>query len=102
MNILDFIAGLNLVLILGSFFLSVGIILSLKEGEYVLARGWKYILPAVLVFAIVKVFDFFDEYSLYDPSRYIRESLLLAFSFLMFLGLLIQYLAIKETLSKRG
>ena len=102
LNIIDLMAGLNLVLILGSFFLATGIILSLREGEYILAKGWKYILPAVLVFAVIKVYDFFTEYALYSSSRVVREGLLLGFSSLLFMGLLIQYMAIKEVISKRG
>lgn len=102
MSIIDVITGFNLVLIIGSFFLAAGIILSLKEGEYVLAKGWKYVLPAVLLFAVLKVYDFFTEYALYTQSRYVRESLQLGFSGLIFFGLLIQYLAIKEVISKRS
>jgi hypothetical protein len=101
LGLADVLAGINMVLIIGSFFLSCGIIFMLREGEYVLAKGWKYILPAVLIFAVLKVYDFFDEYSLYSGSRLFKEGLLLLFSLFLFVGLLVQYLAIKKAVSGR-
>lgn len=97
----DILAGINMVLIIGSFFLASGIILLLKEGEYVLAKGWKYILPAVLIFAVLKVYDFFSEFSFYSASRIFREGMLLIFSLFLFVGLLIQYIAIKNVVTGR-
>ncbi|MFA4858962.1 MAG: hypothetical protein WC901_06555 [Candidatus Margulisiibacteriota bacterium] len=97
----DVFAGISIVLIIGSFFLSCGIIFMLREGEYVLAKGWRYILPAVLIFAVLKIYDFFDEYSFYSGSRVFKEGLLLLFSLFLFVGLLVQYLAIKNAVSGR-
>jgi hypothetical protein len=101
MLVADILAGINMVLVFGSFFLACGIILILKEGEYVLAKGWRFILPAVLVFAVIKVYDFFSEFSFYSTSRLFREGMLLIFSLFLFIGLLIQYLAIKDAVSGR-
>ena len=101
MLLADILAGINMVLIIGAVFLSCGIILLLKEGEYVLAKGWKYILPAVLVFAVLKVYDFFSEFSFVSASRIFREGMLLIFSFFLFFGLLIQYMAIKDAVTGR-
>ena len=102
MMIGDILAGVNMVLIIGSFFLACGIILLLKEGEYVLAKGWRYIMPAVLVFAVLKVYDFFSEFAFYSASRIFRESLLMVISVFLFSGLLVQYLAIKDAVTGRN
>ena len=102
MNIVDIIAGINVVLASGAFFISMGIILSLGGGGYILAKGWLYILPAILVFSIAKAIDFFYEYGIATPARYTRESILVIFSVLIFVGLLVQYLAIKDVLSSRS
>ena len=98
----DILAGTNMVLIIGSFFLACGILLLLKEGEYVLAKGWRYIMPAVLVFAVLKVYDFFSEFAFYSASRIFRESLLMVISVFLFSGLLVQYLAIKDAVTGRN
>ncbi len=102
MNFIDVLAGLNLLLVLGSFLLSVGLIMILKDNEYVLAKGWKYLLPAVLSFSILQVYSFFTEYSLNTPSRFFQEVLLLIFSSMLFWGLLVQYLAVQEAMDARN
>ncbi len=101
MNIIDILAGINLILSSGSFFIAAGIIINLREGGYILAKSWKYILPAILVFTITKSIDFFYEYGIFTEPRLIRESLLVIFSVLIFIGLLVQYLAIREAMSGR-
>lgn len=101
MTIIDIIAAINLVLSCGSFFIAAGIIMSLKEGGYILAKGWKYVSPAILFFTVTKSIDFFYEYGVFSYPRLLRESILVVFSVLIFIGLLVQYLAIKEALSSR-
>ena len=101
MNIIDVIAGVNLILSCGSFFIAAAIIISLREGSYILAKGWKYVSPAILVFTVTKSIDFFYEYGIFTIPRLIRESLLIIFSVLIFIGLLVQYLAIKEAVASR-
>jgi len=101
MNIIDIIAGINLILACGSFFIATGIITNLGEGGYILAKGWNYILPAILVFTITKSIDFFYEYGIFTQPRLLREVILIIFSILIFFGLLVQYLAIKEAMFSR-
>jgi hypothetical protein len=102
MNLVDIIAGVNLVLIFGSFFIAMGLIIDLGGGGYILAKGWLYILPAILVFSIAKAIDFFYEYGMTTPARTIREAILVIFSILIFVGLLVQYLAIREVIASRN
>lgn len=101
MNIIDVIAGINLILSCGSFFIAAGIITDLKEGGYILAKGWKYVSPAILFFTVTKSIDFFYEYGIFTTPRLLRESLLIVFSVLIFIGLLVQYLAIREAKAGR-
>lgn len=99
---IDILAAINLILVFGSFFLALGIILSLGESQkYTLAKGWPYILVAVLIFSIIRVYEFFTEYATYTFPRYLREGLLFFFSLSIFIGLLVQYLAIQEATSRR-
>ena len=97
--ITDVIVGVNMVLIFGSVFLALEIIKSLgmKKG-YILAKGWIYILPAVVIIAFIRVYDFFTEYSIYTASRIIQELMYLAFTATLFMGLLVQFLAIKKAM----
>jgi len=102
MNWLDLIAAVNMVLIFGSFFLAVGIIMSLKGAQgYTLAKGWPYILVSVLILSVYKVYDFFTEYTLYNFPRIFKEILSLLFILSIFVGLLVQYLAIQEVIGHR-
>ncbi len=102
MNIIDILAGINLLLAMSSFFIATGIIIDLRGGAgYTLAKGWIYILPAVLVNSVAQAFDFFNEWNIYSSARYAREMLLVLFSVLLFIGLLVQYLAIREAVSSR-
>lgn len=102
MTLVDIIVTLNLVLIFGSFFLAIAILFSLREGEYVLAKGWRYIFPAVIILAVLKTYEFFTQYGFYTPSRLISEVLSLLFTIFIFTGLLVQFLAIREAFSKRA
>lgn len=91
------IVGLNMVLIFGSAFLALEIIRSLgMKQTYVLAQGWKFVLPAIIIVALIRTYDFFNEYSVYSGSRLIRESLYLSFTVTIFWGLMVQFLAIKK------
>lgn len=101
MSTVDIIAAFNLLLVSGSFFIAAGIITSLWGGGYVLAKGWAYILPAILFFSVTKTIDFFYEWGLFSPARLMRESILVVFSLLIFIGLLVQYFAIREAISSR-
>ena len=93
----DLIVGANIVLIFGSVFLALEIIKSLgMKQSYVLAKGWLYILPAVGIIAIIRIYDFFMEYSVYSGSRLIHELMYFAFSLTLFIGLLVQFMAIKK------
>ncbi|MBU0672390.1 MAG: hypothetical protein KJ732_05110 [Candidatus Margulisbacteria bacterium] len=100
--ITDIIVGLNIVLILSSVFLVLEIFRSVgRDDLYVLAKGWKYLVPAVIIMAVLRVYDFFIEYSIYTSSRVVQESMYLVFTVFLFSGLLVQYLAIKKTLDSR-
>lgn len=100
--ITDVIVGMNMVLIFGSVFLALEIIKSLgMKQSYVLARGWVYILPAVMIIAMIRVYDFFTEYSIYSFSRIVQELLYLAFNATLFIGLLVQFMAIKRAMEGR-
>ena len=93
----DLVVGLNIVLIFGSVFLALEIIKSLgMKQSYVLAKDWLYILPAVGIIAIIRIYDFFMEYSVYSGSRLIHELMYFAFSLTLFIGLLVQFMAIKK------
>ena len=98
----DIIVGMNMVLIFGSVFLALEIIKSLgMKQSYVLAKGWIYILPAVVMIAIIRVYTFFTEYSVYTASRIIQELMYLAFNATLFVGLLVQFMAIKRAMEGR-
>ncbi|MEE8638005.1 MAG: hypothetical protein V3T21_03065 [Candidatus Margulisiibacteriota bacterium] len=100
--ITDIIVGMNMVLIFGSVFLAMEIIKSLgMKQSYVLAKGWIYILPAVIIIAFIRVYDFFTEYSIYTASRIIQELMYLAFTATLFMGLLVQFMAIKKAMEGR-
>ncbi len=102
MNWLDVLAAVNMVLIFGSFFLALGIIFSLHGTEgYTLAKGWPYILIAVLILSVNKVYEFFTEYTLYSYPRILRELLGFLFISAIFIGLLVQYLAIQDVIGHR-
>ncbi len=99
----DVLVGVNIVLIFGSAFLALEIIRCLgMKDNYVLAKGWKYILPAVLVIAVLHVYNFFADYSVYNPSRLVQELMYLVFNICLFSGLLVQFLAIKKVLEERS
>jgi len=101
LNIIDILAGINLILSSGSFFIAAGIISYVGQEGYILAKSWKYILPAILVFTITKSIDFFYEYGIFTPARFLREGILIIFSLLIFIGILVQYLAIKDAVQGR-
>lgn len=103
MNWVDIVAAVNMILILGSFFLAVGIISSLRGANaYILAKGWPYILVAVLIFSIIKVYEFFTEYAIYTFPRFLKEGLQFFFIACIFYGLMVQYLAIQEVIDQRS
>jgi hypothetical protein len=91
---------LNIILAFGSAFLALAIILSLgKKDGYVLARGWRFFLPTVLIIVALRVYDFFERYA--PMVGLIREFMYLVFTALLFSGLLAQYLAIRGVIDKR-
>ena len=93
----DVVVGINMVLIFGSAFLALEILRSLGiKQSYVLATGWKFVLPAIIIIALIRTYDFFKEYSVYSAPRLVHELLYLAFSVTLFTGLLSQFLAIKK------
>lgn len=103
MNIIDVAAAANLLFAMGSFFIAMGILIDLKGGVgYTLAKGWVYILPAVLVYSVAEAINFFNEWNIFTTARYARELVMVLFSVLLFVGLLVQYLAIREAVSSRG
>ncbi len=98
--ITDIITGVSVILIFGAAFLVLDIVLALgKKGGYVLATGWRFFLPAVVAFAAIRLYDLFLRYS--PLTAFVRELLYLAFSVLLFGGILIQYLAIRGAMEKR-
>jgi hypothetical protein len=95
----DVVVGMNMVLVFGSVFMALEIIRSLgMKQSYVLAQGWKYVLPAVVIIALIRTYDFFKEYSIYSGSRLVHECLYLAFNITLFFGLLVQFMAIKRAM----
>jgi hypothetical protein len=99
----DIIVGVNIVLILGSSLLALEILKSLGIKEsYVLARGWRYIFPAVVILAVIHTYNFFTEFSVYTASRFFQALLFLAFNVFLFSGLLSQFLAIRKVIESRG
>jgi len=98
----DIISGVNLFLILSSVILVFAIvaILGLKES-YILAKGWRFFAPAILIVAAIRVYDFFTEYGILSRADLLRESLFLGFNFCLFVGLLVQFLAIRQTIEGR-
>ena len=100
--VIDLIVGLNIVLIFGSLFLAMALIKTIGLGDsFVLTKGWKFVLPAVGIFAVIQVYEFFTSYTTYTPSRGILQSLYLCFNVLIFTGLLVQFLAIKKVYEER-
>jgi len=98
----DILVGINIVLIFGSAFLAMEIIRSLgMKDNYVLAKGWKFVLPAVLIIAVIHVYNFFADFTVYTPSRLIVEMMYLAFNGFLFSGLLVQFIAIKKVIEER-
>jgi hypothetical protein len=96
----DIITGINVILIFGAAFLVLDIVMALgKKGGYILATGWRFFLPAVMVFAVIRIYDFFLRYS--PVMAFAREMLYLVFSVLLFTAILIQYLAIHGAMEKR-
>ena len=100
--ITDIITAVNVILIFGSAFLLLEILMSLgSKGGYVLARGLWLFLPAIVVIAAVRIYDFFLRYSYTSVTAFIRELLYLLFIALLFVGLLLQFLAIRGVIEKR-
>ncbi len=100
--ITDIISGVNLFLVVSSVILVLAIvtILGLKES-YILAKGWRFFLPAILVLGAIRVYDFFIQYGFLSRADLIRESMFLVFNFCLFIGLFIQFLAIRQTIEQR-
>jgi hypothetical protein len=97
--ITDIVVGINMVLVFGSAFLAMEIIRSLgMKQTYVLATGWKFVLPAIMIIALIRTYDFFKEYAVYSAPRLISEGMYLVFNLTLFAGLLVQFLAIKRAL----
>ncbi len=100
--IVDFLNGLNIILALGSALFALCIIfnIGLKE-DLMLTRGWKFIFPAIISFAWLRIYSIFAEYGVYSASRLLNASLNFVFLSFLFAGLLVQYLAIQKTLDQR-
>src|SRR3990167_1159169 len=98
----DIISGLNLFLIFSSIILVLAIvaIIGLQES-YILAKGWRFFAPAILVIGAIRIYDFLMEYGVFARANLLREILFLAFSVCLFTGLLIQFLAIRQTIEHR-
>jgi hypothetical protein len=96
----DLITGINVILVFGALFLVLEIVISLgKRGGYILAAGWRFFLPAIVVLAAIRIYDFFLRYS--PLTAFFREILNLVFTALLFAGILVQYLAIRGVIEKR-
>jgi hypothetical protein len=100
MFIADMITGLNVVLVFGAAFLVLEIVISLgKKGGYILATGWRFFLPAIAVLAALRIYDFFLHYT--PALALLREIMNMVFTVLLFVGVLLQYLAIRKVIEKR-
>lgn len=98
----DFISGTSIVLLFISIFLVLAIVSQLGAKEsYVLAKGWWFLLPAVLVVAFIRLNDYFIVYGFFSRRHFIYEVLYLVFSVFLFTSLLVQFLAIKQTIEGR-
>lgn len=96
----DIITAINVILIFGSAFLLLEILMSLGgKGGYVLARGLWFFMPAVVIIAAIRIYDFFVRYT--PVTAFIRELLYLFFTALLFIGLFIQFLAIRGAIERR-
>jgi len=96
----DIITGINVVLVFGAALLVLEIIISLGfKGSYILGAGWRFLLPAIIVLAVIRVYDFFFRYT--PLMLFFREIMSLVFIILLFTGILVQYLAIRAALDKR-
>ena len=99
--ITDILTAINIILVFGSAFLIFEILMSLRKGSYVLAEGLWFFLPAVVVIAVVRVYDFFSRYNYTPIVAFVREALYLVFTALLFGGLLVQFLTIRGAIEKR-
>ena len=98
----DLISEASMILIFSSIFLVVAIITSLSSHEsYILAKGWLFLLPAVLVIAIIRIYDFSLDYGFSSIGKMVHELLYLTFGVFLFASLLIQFLAIRQTIESR-
>jgi hypothetical protein len=98
----DLLSGLSIVLIFCSFFLVLAIIALLGSREsYVLAKGWWFLLPAILVLAFLRVYDFFIVYGFHSRGQLWYEFLYFIFGAFLFLSLLVQFAVIKQTIESR-
>lgn len=85
-----------------SIFLVLAIASLLGGREtYVLAKGWWFLLPAIMVVAFIRLNDYFIIYGFYTRRHLVYEVLYLIFSVFLFIGLLVQFLAIKQTIEAR-
>jgi hypothetical protein len=100
--ICDLMSGLSIVLIFCSFFLVLGIVALLGAREsYVLTKGWLFLLPAILVVGFIRVYDFFIVYGFHSRGQLWYETLYFVFGAFLFLSLLVQFTAIKQTVEGR-
>ena len=98
--ITDILTAINVILIFGSAFLLLEILMSLGgRSDYILAKGFWFFLPAVVIVAAIRIYDFFVRYT--PVTAFIRELLYLCFTGLLFVGLLIQFIAIRGAIEKR-
>jgi hypothetical protein len=101
-NICDVFSALSIVLIFCSFFLTMAIVSLLGSRQsYVLVKGWLFLLPAILVVAFIRVYDFFVVYGFYSRGEMWYELLYVIFGAFLFLSLLVQFLAINQTIEGR-
>jgi membrane protein YdbS with pleckstrin-like domain len=98
----DVISALSMILIFFSSFLVLAIITLLGSRQsYVLAKGWWFLLPAIVVVSVIRVYDFFIVYGFHSRGQFWYEFLYLVFGAFLFLSLLVQFLAIKQTIEGR-
>ena len=98
--ITDMITAVSVVLIFGSAFLMLEILRYLSKGGcFVLTRALGFFLPAIVVIAAVRIYDFFIRYT--PLTAFFRELLYLLFTSLLFCGLLVQYMAIRSAIERR-
>lgn len=100
--LIDIFSVFSIIFIFSSTFLILAIVTLLgSKQSYVLAKGWWLLLPAILVMSLIRIYDFFIVAEIRSAGQFYYETLYLLFGFFLFISLLVQFLAIKQTIEGR-